>query len=334
MSQLTNQLRPTTWDSVVGQDESVELLKKIIENPHEAPKVYIFEGAMGTGKTSCARIFARELNKMNEQEFEDSANFYFLEYDCSSDTVIDEREMEYAFSSYSIHGTDKWKVIFYDEIQALNRVNQGKFLKPLEEFGERIFVIFATTDVDTVLKTLRSRSLEVRFASIPYEAIMTHLDFLEKKQGKPISQEAKEYIAYRGHGHMRNVHMLVARYYLQGEDSFMKYATTGIDNFCDFFMTAFEKKPDAEKILNELVRLPLIQLREDFDEFIIKCSQETIGIPSNNANIRRVAQAFGERFKVIVDMYFQKWAVYMFRSDTMFHLSMMNFYKVITKSMS
>ena len=327
MSQLTTQLRPDTWDKVVGQDDNVELLKSIIKNPANAPKVLIFEGAMGTGKTSCARIFAREVNGMDEQTFNDNTSICFSEYD-SSNMSLDGDALYYEFNIPNGFAY-LWKVVFFDEVQAISSQRQAVFLKPLERMGERVFVIFATTDVEKILKPLRSRALEVRFAAIPYEAVLAHLNDLEQKLGIAISTEAKQYIAYRGHGHMRNVHMMVNRYSLQGEKSFMKYATTGIDCFCDFFVAAIEKRTDIAKCLNTLVQIPLVQMREDFDEFIIKCAQEVHGIPSNNASIAKVAQAYGDRFGVVVDIYFQKWVVHMFASDKLFHLSMMNFYKAI-----
>lgn len=329
MSQLTKELRPTTWDSVVGQDENIELLKCIIKNPKEAPKVLIFEGEMGTGKTSCARIFAREINAMTVQEFEEQGNSCFFEEYDSSQLPIDEFVLRNVFSN-AFTETEKWKVVLLDEVQALSTQKQINLLKPLEELGNMVFVILATTEIDKIQKPLRSRALEIRFGAVPYEDILVHLDLLEKKYNKPISIEAKQHIAHRAHGHMRNAHMLVNKYFIQGDESFMRNALTTMDCLCDFFINALEKKSNKlEKCLNTLADKPLTELREVFDEFIIKCAQETIGITSNNSNIKRVADAYGSNFKIVVDTYFQKWVGFMFNSDTLFHLSMMNFYKVV-----
>jgi len=326
VSQLTNELRPGAWDRVVGQEDNIELLKGIIKDPADKPKVLIFEGEMGTGKTSCARIFAREINGMTEQGFETEAKgVYYVELD-SSEVAFDEDNLEYMLTN---NQKNYWKVVLLDEIQAKPHSEQTKLLKPLEQLGDMVFVILATTDISKILKPLRSRGLELRFAAIPYEAILAHLDDVERICQKPISREAKEYIAYRAHGHMRDAHMLADKYYIMGDESFMRNAVTSTDNLCGFFLSALVQKPDAVKYLNALVDRPLAELREDFDEFIIKCAQETIGIPSNNNNIKRVAEVYGDRFKAVIDTYFQQWVGSMFKSDTLFHLSMMNFYKIV-----
>ncbi len=332
MSQLTNELRPTTWDSVIGQDENIELLQCIIKNPNEAPKVLIFEGEMGTGKTSCARIFAREINGISVQEFEKETNScHFEEYD-SSQLPVDECTLSNMFKNV-FWSDGKWKVILLDEFQALSSHKQTSLLKPLEQLGEMVFVILTTTDIGKIQKPLRSRALEIRFGAVPYEDILAHLDYLEQRYKKPISVEAKQHIAHRAHGHMRNAHMLVNKYFIQGDESFMRNAFTTMDCLCSFFISALEKSShNIEKYLNTLVDKPLTELREDFDEFIIKCAQETIGIPSNNDNIARVAKAYGNNFNVVVNIYFQKWVSSMFNSDIIFHLSMMNFYKIIKDS--
>jgi DNA polymerase-3 subunit gamma/tau len=328
MSQLIDTLRPKTWDSVIGQDDNVELLKSIIKTPDASPKVLIFEGVMGTGKTSCARIFAREINGMNEQEFKDKAHEFYYEQD-SSTVYFKEDYLKNLLTNIR---KNYWDVVFFDEIQSIRSTDQMTLLKPLEELQEKTFVILATTEINKILKPLRSRALELRFAAISYEAILAHLDFVEAKQGKPISLEIKQYIAYRARGHMRNAHMLIDKYYLMGDEAFMRNSVTAIDCLCDFFISAIEKNQNATKYLNTLVNMPLAELREDFDEFIIKCAQETIGTPSNNVNIERVAKAYGSKFKIVVDIYFQKWVSLMFESDIHFHLSMMNFYKAIKDS--
>ena len=63
---LSQELRPLTFDEVAGNEENKKLLKKIISNPEASPKSLIFAGEFGCGKTTCARIFARELNKIKD----------------------------------------------------------------------------------------------------------------------------------------------------------------------------------------------------------------------------------------------------------------------------
>jgi DNA polymerase III gamma/tau subunit len=221
-----------------------------------------------------------------------------------------------------------WKVVVFDEFQALQPTEQAKLLKPLEQLNN-VFIIFATTDKKKVLSSICSRALELHFSTVSYNAILMHLGLVAEEGGINVSQEAMQYIAHRSHGHMRTVHMLLDKYTIMGEEAFMRNITTTVDCLCNFFISAIEQKPDSLKYLNMLVNRSLAELREDFDEFIEKCAQETIGIPSNNNNIARVAKVYGTKFDIIVNTYFQEWVTSMFKSDKLFSLSMMNFYKAI-----
>lgn len=326
---LTNQLRPTTWKEVAGQKTNIQILKSIIRNPEKAPRTLIFEGEYGTGKTSSARIMARELNNIKDPNFDLNNCPFYYEYDSTVIGNVDKiRELRDVFG---VGSGDYWKVIVFDEVHATSKPAQTALLKILEEVKGKTFFILCTTHVHKVLPTIRSRSLELKFGLVNHDEIVEHLNIVAEKLGKEIPDDIKHIIASRANGHMRNVHMLLDKYFLIGDEVFRQTVKTSIDLLCDFFM-AVKVGNDAKviKTINDILDLiPLDNIKTDFSELIMLSMQELTGFGSSNPKIKQLVEMYKSDILKIVKIYYSDWAKNMFRSGYDFKSLMLCMYSML-----
>lgn len=148
---LYHKYRPDVWENVNAQDEAVNFLKNIVtlsKDGKAIPHAYIFAGGHGIGKTTLARIFAREL-------LTDSSDIYELDAASTSRKIEDMRDM--IERVYTLPMNSKYKVYILDEAHALTKDSSNAFLKTLEEPPAHVIFILCTTDPDKILKTIKSR---------------------------------------------------------------------------------------------------------------------------------------------------------------------------------
>ena len=172
---LYTKYRPKTFEDVASQDDAVTYLKNIIEKnknlkPGEKiPHAYLFAGGHGIGKTTLARIFARELGT-------DEADIYELDAASSSKKIDDMREI--IESVYTMPILSKYKVYIFDEAHMLTRDSSNAFLKTLEEPPAHVIFILCTTDPNKLISTVRSRCNIVNLKKPSVLEIKTRLVFI------------------------------------------------------------------------------------------------------------------------------------------------------------
>src|SRR3954468_13629704 len=143
---LYRQYRPVDFSEVRGQEHVVEVLEKAIKNKKIA-HAYLFSGGRGTGKTSVARILARELGVSDKDLYE---------MDAASNRGIDDiRELREGV--YAMPFDSKYKFYIIDEAHMLTKEAWNAFLKTLEEPPAHAIFVLATTDRDKVPDTIQSR---------------------------------------------------------------------------------------------------------------------------------------------------------------------------------
>lgn len=217
---LTTKYRPRTFREIVGQDVNVELLRSVVKNPEGSPKVFIFQGDFGTGKTTSARVLARALNCLEDTEpcgscencaQDPSFSSFCQEFDASDVGTKESIETlrEDFFSPVS--GVD-WRVIILDEFHLASRQAQSALLKTLEDLPPRLFTILCTTNVDKIISTLRSRSVELVFQKAPHAEVKKNLDRISKLEGIEIRPALLDLICHRSRGHIRDSVMLLDVY--------------------------------------------------------------------------------------------------------------------------
>ena len=207
--------RPSSFDSVVGQQALTTTLKNAIKSGKLA-HAYLFCGPRGVGKTTCARIFAKTINCMNLTPEGDACN------ECESCRSFNEQR------SYNIHELDaasnnsveeikqlmeqvrippqigQYKVFIIDEVHMLTTSAFNAFLKTLEEPPKHAIFILATTEKHKILPTILSRCQIYDFNRMGIEEIVNHLQFVASQEGVMAEPEALNIIAQKADGGMRD----------------------------------------------------------------------------------------------------------------------------------
>lgn len=209
---LYRKWRPQTFDDVISQEHITTTLKNQIINDQTA-HAYIFTGSRGTGKTTCARIFAKALNCLNPQkgnpclECEICRNADrvtdIIEIDAASNNGVDSiREIR--------DGLDympeqcRYKVYIIDEVHMLSIQAFNAFLKSIEEPPPHVKFIFATTEIQKVPATILSRCQRFDFRRVQTKDIAKRLKYIISEEGLKISDEAALMIGKISDGGMRD----------------------------------------------------------------------------------------------------------------------------------
>ena len=187
--------RPKTWEDVTEQESIKLILQNQIETG-EVRGVYIFVGAAGTGKTTCARIFANEINKGQGVPIEMDA--------ASHNGVDDVREIAKLAQTRAIDA--EYKIFILDEVHQFSSGAWAAMLKLIEEPPAKCVFIMCTTDYWKIPKTIQSRCQRYNFQRISLDGIVNRLESILCMEHNAISEdshEAIEYIAKQADGCMR-----------------------------------------------------------------------------------------------------------------------------------
>lgn len=325
---LSQSLRPNTFDEVAGQAENIRILKAIIRNPEEAPKSLIFSGAFGSGKTTCARILARELNGVRDIEFDLLNSPFYYEFD--STVVGNVEEIRKLRDNFSLSYGDYWRVIVFDESHSVSNSAQTALLKILEEVKGKNFFILATTHVQKMLPTIRSRSLELTFETVPYSEIIKNLNRVCDEQEMTLPEDIKELIANRSNGHMRNAHMLLDKYRLLGEQDFRDSIKSAISLYCKYFESIYRnEKESVQDTLNALMNIPRDELQQDFNLVMTESMKTSCGFETVHPAIRQMTELYGKDFNLLVACYMAPWFLVAFTDMSYFQASMLMVYTTV-----
>ena len=265
---LAFRYRPKDFSEVIGQEFVKSVIKGIIKNPVSVPRSYIFYGEYGCAKTTVARIFAKMINGL-DREFKILDSPFYYEFDSAVVGNVDVvRELRDVLGhSYS----EGYKVVVYDEASNISIAAQSALLKPLEEANQKIFYLFLTTDVDKLLKTIRSRSVEIKFDLVSKSNIVKHLKNICEKEDKNISEEALNVIASRSYGHVRDSLMMLDKCFIVGEDQFLNNMCILHDRFEELFSKVQKKDlTESKKDLLAIIKNPLVYVKQDLETFMMK----------------------------------------------------------------
>ncbi len=207
--------RPTTFNSVVGQEHITSTLKNAIKTGQIAQS-FLFCGPRGVGKTTCARIFAKALNcqhltadfePCNEcdscRTFNESASFNVYELDAASNNSVEGIRSLVEQVRIAPQGA-KYKVYVIDEVHMLSSAAFNAFLKTLEEPPTYAKFILATTEKHKIIPTILSRCQVYDFKRINDNDIIRHLQFVAQSENVTAEEEALRVIAAKADGALRD----------------------------------------------------------------------------------------------------------------------------------
>ncbi len=208
--------RPGRLDDVVGQEHVTTPLKRALAHDriHHA---YLFSGPRGCGKTSTARIMARSLNCAQGPTPEpcgvcDSCvdlapngpgSLDVIEMDAASHGGVDDTR-DLRERAMFAPASSRYKIYIIDEAHMVSPAGFNALLKLVEEPPEHIRFIFATTEADKVLPTIRSRTHHYTFRLVPTRLLQTHLAMICDAESVPYDPAALALIARAGAGSVRD----------------------------------------------------------------------------------------------------------------------------------
>jgi DNA polymerase-3 subunit gamma/tau len=207
--------RPASFDMVIGQDSITNTLKCAIKNKHLA-QAYLFCGPRGVGKTTCARIFAKNINCSNLGDnseacdkcesclsFNTLRSFNIHELDAASNNKVEDiRSLNDQIRIPPQIG--KYSIYIIDEVHMLSSSAFNAFLKTLEEPPSHAIFILATTEKHKIIPTILSRCQIFDFNRIRIEDIVGRLMYVAKNEGIKADEEALHIIGQKADGAMRD----------------------------------------------------------------------------------------------------------------------------------
>ena len=201
--------RPTSFDAVVGQNSITLTLQNAIES-NQLAQSFLFCGPRGVGKTTCARIFAKEINQFNNDSEIDDFSFNIFELDAASNNSVD--DIRNLTDQVRVPPqTGKYKVYIIDEVHMLSQSAFNAFLKTLEEPPKHAKFILATTEKHKIIPTILSRCQIFDFKRVTVSDISNHLSFVASKENIKFEPEALNLIAQKSDGAMRDALSLFDR---------------------------------------------------------------------------------------------------------------------------
>lgn len=190
---LYRKYRPQNFDEVYGQEQVVKVLKGSLDQ-NKIGHAYIFSGVRGTGKTTMARIFAREIGCSDND---------IIEIDAASNRGIDDiRALRDGVNSLPFDSEKKMYII--DEVHMLTKEAFNALLKTLEEPPSHVVFVLATTELHKVLPTIISRCQSFVFKSPTYSVLKEMINEIVRKEGYTIDADSLDLIAMLGNGSFRD----------------------------------------------------------------------------------------------------------------------------------
>jgi DNA polymerase III subunit gamma/tau len=217
---LARKYRPTTFADLIGQEPMVRTLENAFDlgRIHQA---YLLTGVRGVGKTTTARILARAFNYELPARGIDKPTIHMPELGVHCQAIIDSRHVDVLEMDAASHtGIDdvrdiidnaryrpvmaRTKVYIIDEVHMLSKAAFNGLLKTLEEPPEHVKFIFATTEIDKVPVTVRSRCQRFDLRRIDAGLLAQHLRGICEKEGVAIEPDALAMIARAAEGSVRD----------------------------------------------------------------------------------------------------------------------------------
>ena len=211
---LYRKWRPQRFEDVVGQRAIVTALKNQI-TANRVGHAYLFTGVRGTGKTTCAKIFAKAVNCLHPQGgdpcgeceicrgIDNGSILDVVEMDAASNNGVDDIRDLRDETAYTPSAC-KYKVYIIDEVHMLSTAAFNALLKTLEEPPAHVIFILATTEIQKVPATILSRCQRYDFTRIGPEDIAGRVEYIAREEHLELTSDGAELIARLADGALRD----------------------------------------------------------------------------------------------------------------------------------
>ena len=211
---LYRKWRPQRFEDVVAQRGIVTALRNQVASGRVG-HAYLFTGVRGTGKTTCAKIFAKAVNCLHPKDgdpcgeceickgIDNGSILDVVEMDAASNNGVDDiRDLrdETAYTPSACH----YKVYIIDEVHMLSTAAFNALLKTLEEPPAHVIFILATTEIQKVPATILSRCQRYDFTRIGPEDIAQRVEYIAGQEGLELTSDGAELISRLADGAMRD----------------------------------------------------------------------------------------------------------------------------------
>ena len=260
---LYRQYRPKTFDNVLGQDRVVNVLKNQVKSG-KISHAYLFSGERGTGKTTCAKIFAKAINCLNPQDgspclecencraIEEEITIDVVEMDAASNRRIDDIRNLKDNVIYPPNKL-KYKVYIIDEAHMITREAFNALLKIMEEPPSHLVFILATTEIEKIPSTILSRVQKYEFNKIDENKINEQINYILADRSISMENEAIKLIIKKANGAMRDALSILDQVLSLGQESYKLSEIENLLGVVDFYdidklTTAIVNKDSKESL--------------------------------------------------------------------------------------
>jgi len=267
---LYREERPEVFSEILGQEHIVKILKHQIETD-SVNHAYLFCGTRGTGKTTTARILAKAVNCLDENNkpcgicdhckaIQQGTFMDVIEIDAASNNGVENiRELRESVKYPPALG--KKKIYIIDEVHMLSTGAFNALLKTLEEPPENVIFILATTEPQKLPQTILSRCMRLDFKRVPMSTLVEGFGRICKDRGVEITESALKIVANAADGSVRDGLSVLDQVLASGEkkidrDDVLEYIGAVSD---DFFielteLVSLKKVSDALVLLDNILK--------------------------------------------------------------------------------
>jgi DNA polymerase-3 subunit gamma/tau len=296
--------RPQKFQEVVGQDAIVKTLLNAIKNDSLA-QALLFCGPRGVGKTTCARILAKEINKV-----EADYDYNIFELDAANNAGVE--DIRTLIDQFRIPPQiGKYKVYIIDEVHMLSKQAFNAFLKSLEEPPKHVIFILATTEKNKIIPTILSRCQIFEFKKINQIQIEDSLKKICKENKIDFEEEALNLIASKSDGAMRDALVMFDRLvtFTNGNLSLNEVSinlnTLDLDTYFNFSNLILSSSiPDILSKYNEIVNIGfdglsfISGLSRHYREILISKFSDSQKISIYSDSIKLKYEELGKKMKI------------------------------------
>lgn len=312
MKSLAVEYRPKKFEDVVGQESIRKILSEQIKTKTNK-NCYLFCGGAGTGKTTCARIFANEINQGKGNP---------IEVDAASNNGVENVRQIIEQAKYKAIDSE-YKVYIIDECHMLSTGAWNAMLKLIEEPPAKTLFLFCTTDPQKIPATILSRVQRYDFQRISMEGVVNRLKYIVEQENNRIcdekdneflggeeeqillyyDEEALKYIAKLADGGMRDAITLLDKCvsynnHLTVENVMETLGTSNYDIMFDLTDGIMNKKEfECLKVIDDVFYAgkDLKQFMKQYLYFVLDCSKVVISNNFEYSNIPNT-KTYNNRF--------------------------------------